>query len=246
MIAFIQARMGSKRLPGKMSLKLPDNKTLLEAVINRLEVHDVFPVLLTTQNSEDDKLVEIANSLEIPVFRGEELNVLSRFTKAGEKFGVAEDDFVFRICADNPYLSHYLMDQTLLACKNSPKKDYISFGYNGKPGIRYHTGIFVEAAKFGALRSLLSLNNYCFNEHVTMGLYENPKKYDIQICDIPVEWHLNFEKIRLTIDDVDDWNFYLQTYPLLSPLDFSDQRNLLLSNDNWINLMENQIIKNQK
>jgi spore coat polysaccharide biosynthesis protein SpsF len=246
MIAFIQARMGSKRLPGKMSLKLPDDKTLLEAVINRLEVHDVLPVLLTTQNPEDDALVEIANFLGIPVFRGEEINVLSRFTKAGEEFGVAEDDFVLRICADNPYLSHYIIDQTLLACSNTPKKDYISFGYNGKPGIKYHTGIFVEAAKFGALRSLLPLNNNFFNEHVTMGLYENPQKYAIQICDIPVEWHTNFEKIRLTIDDVDDWNFCLQTYPLLSPLDFSEQRNLLLSNENWINLMENQIIKNQK
>ena len=246
MIAFIQARMGSKRLPGKMALQLPDDKTLLEAVINRLVVHDVFPVLLTTQNSEDDKLVEIANSLEIRVFRGDEINVLSRFTKACDEFGVAEDDFVLRVCADNPYLSHYIIDQTLLACKISPNKDYISFGYNGIPGIKYHTGIFVEAVKFGALQSLLYLNNNCYNEHVTMGLYKNPKKYDIQIFEIPVEWHSNFEKIRLTIDDVDDWNFCLQTYPLLSPLDFSEQQNLLLSNKNWINLMKNQIIKNQK
>lgn len=246
MFAFIQARMGSKRLPGKMSLILPDGKTLLEAVIHRLKLHDVSPVLLTTQNSADDALALKANSLRIPVFRGDETNVISRFTKAGEEFGVAADDYILRICADNPYLSHYIIDQTLLACKNTPKKDYISFGYNGKPGIKHHTGIFVEAAKFGALQSLLPLNNDWFNEHVTNGLYENPKKYSIQILDIPVEWHTNFEKIRLTIDDVDDWNFCLQTYSLLSQLDFPEQRNLILSKKIWVNLMENQIIKYQK
>jgi len=246
MYAFIQARMGSSRLPGKMAMTLPDGKSLLEAVLSRLAQHEITPVLLTTQESADDQLAELAKTAEIPVFRGDEKNVLQRFTQAAEVFGVASNEFILRICADNPFLSHYLIDQTLLACTLNPEKDYISFGHANKPGIKHHTGIFVEAVKVSALQSVLQVDNAWYNEHVTIGIYENPNHYDVDIKDIPFDWHPDFDKIRLTIDDINDWNFCLTTYSILSPLDFSEQRKLLLSEKSWVTLMENQITKYQK
>jgi len=246
MYAFIQARMGSSRLPGKMAMTLPDGKSLLEAVLSRLAQHKITPVLLTTREVADDSLAELAKVYQIAVFRGDEKNVLHRFTQAAEAFGLASNEFVLRICADNPFLSHYIIDQTLMACTLNPAKDYISFGHAGKPGIKHHTGIFVEAVKISALQSVLQLDNDWYNEHVTIGIYENPKKYDIQIKEIPVDWHPYFNKIRLTIDDINDWNFCLQAYSVLSPLDFTEQRKLLLSEKSWVTLMENQITKYQK
>lgn len=246
MYAFIQARMGSSRLPGKMSMTLPDGKTLLEAVIGRLAPHDVTPVLLTTKQPADDALASMAARYNLPVFRGDEEHVLSRFAEASEVFNVPENDFVLRICADNPYLSHYIIDQTLRTCQQLPENDYITLGHGGKPGIKHHTGIFVEAVKPKALKTLMPLQNDWYNEHVTIGLYENPNKYKILIQEIPAEWHPDFEKIRLTIDDIDDWNFCLKTYPSLAPLDFPQQRKLLLSEKSWVTLMENQINKYQK
>jgi spore coat polysaccharide biosynthesis protein SpsF len=246
MYAFIQARMGSSRLPGKMAMKLPDGKSLFEAVLNRLSQHDITPVLLTTKNKADDVLVEMATTNSVKVYRGDEIHVLSRFTEAGETLGLSPKEFVLRICADNPYLSHYIIEQTLIACKLEPDRDYISFGHLGKPGIKHHTGIFVEAAKLSALKSLHSLNNDWYNEHVTIGLYENPKKYSVSIIEIPEEWHPHFEKIRLTIDDIVDWNFCVNSYPKLSPLDFPQQRKVLLSEKSWVTLMENQITKYHK
>lgn len=246
MYAFIQARMGSSRLPGKMAMTLPDGKSLLEAVLSRLVQHKITPVLLTTREAADDRLAEMAKTYQVPVFRGDEKNVLHRFTQASEAFGLASNEFVLRICADNPFLSHYLIDQTLMSCTLNPEKDYISFGHAGKPGIKHHTGIFVEAVKISALQSTLQLNNDWYNEHVTIGIYENPDKYDIQIKEIPVDWHPDFNKIRLTIDDIHDWNFCLQAYSALSPLDFAEQRKLLLSEKSWVTLMENQITKYQK
>lgn len=246
MYAFIQARMGSSRLPGKMTMQLPDGKTLLEAVISRLSAHNVTPVLLTTEQPADNALVELAKEFGIATFRGDETHVLKRFTQAGAAFHVSPSDFVLRICADNPYISHYIIDQTLQACSTFPEKDYISFGHAGKPGIKHHTGIFVEAVKMGAMQSLLPLNNLWYNEHVTIGLYENPDLYAIQIIEIPVEWHPDFEKIRLTIDDMDDWNFCLNTYASLAELDFPEQQKLLLSEKSSVTLMENQITKYQK
>jgi spore coat polysaccharide biosynthesis protein SpsF len=246
MYAFIQARMGSSRLPGKMTMQLPDGKTLLEAVISRLSAHNVTPVLLTTEQPADNALVELAEEFGIATFRGDETHVLKRFIQAGAAFHVSPSDFVLRICADNPFLSHYIINQTLEACSRCPELDYFSFGHGSKPGIKHHTGIFVEAVKMSALHSLLPLNNDWYNEHVTIGLYENPDKYAIQITEIPTEWHPDFDKIRLTIDDIDDWNFCLTTYPLLTPLDFPEQRKLLLSQKSWVTLMENQITKYQK
>lgn len=246
MYAFIQARMGSSRLPGKMAMTLPDGKSLLEAVLDRLAQHNITPVLLTTRETADDQLAELAKTCEIPVYRGDEKNVLNRFTQAAEAVGLASNEFVLRVCADNPFLSHYLIDQTLIECTLSPEKDYISLGHAGKPGIKHQTGIFVEAVKLSALNSVLELDNDWYNEHVTVGIYENPQKYDIHIKEIPVDWHPGFNKIRLTIDDINDWNFCFQAYSVLSPLDFAKQRKLLLSEKKWVIFMENQITKYQK
>ncbi len=174
MYAFIQARMGSTRLPGKMALKLPDGKTLLEAVISRLEQHDITPVLLTTTEESDNELVKIAEQINLRIFRGDESNVLNRFTAAAAYFEVPENDFVLRICADNPYLCHWIIDQTIYKTKVIPEADYISYAHDNKPGIKHHTGIFIEAVKISALKSVAVSNNLWYNEHVTIGVYENP------------------------------------------------------------------------
>lgn len=246
MFAFIQARMGSSRLPGKMALQLPDGKTLLEAVISRLGAHKITPVLLTTTQPSDNALVEIANQLKLSVFRGDENHVLNRFTEAAKHFQIPYDTFILRICADNPYLSHWIIDQTIQKTKELPQADYISYAHQNKPGIKHHTGIFVEAVKVGALKSIESQNNPWYNEHVTIGVYENPDQYNISYIEIPTEWHPDFLSIRLTIDDADDWAFCQATYDSLCHLDFPEQRRLLLSEKSWVTLMENQIKKYQK
>jgi spore coat polysaccharide biosynthesis protein SpsF len=246
MYAFIQARMGSTRLPGKMALKLPDGKTLLEAVISRLEQHDITPVLLTTTEESDNELVKIAEQINLLIFRGDESNVLNRFTAAAAYFEVPENDFVLRICADNPYLCHWIIDQTIYKTKVIPEADYISYAHDNKPGIKHHTGIFIEAVKISALKSVAVSNNLWYNEHVTIGVYENPNHFNIHLVEIPVEWHPNFLSIRLTIDDAEDWAFCQNTYNSLHQLDFPEQRKLLLSEKSWVTLMENQITKYQK
>jgi spore coat polysaccharide biosynthesis protein SpsF len=246
MFAFIQARMGSSRLPGKMALHLPDGKTLLEAVISRLGTHNITPVLLTTTQPSDDALVEIANQLNLSVFRGDENHVLHRFTEAAKHFQIPNDAFILRICADNPYLSHWIIDQTIQKTTELPQADYISYSHQNKPGIKHHTGIFVEAVKVGALNAVETQNNPWYNEHVTIGVYENPNLFNISYIEIPTEWHPHFLSIRLTIDDADDWAFCQATYDRLSQLDFPEQRTLLLSEKSWVTLMENQINKYQK
>lgn len=60
-IATIEARLGSKRLPDKLLLKL-GNKTVFEFLVDRLKKIKKIDkiVLATTKKFEDEKLVRLA------------------------------------------------------------------------------------------------------------------------------------------------------------------------------------------
>ena len=103
-VATIEARMTSSRLPGKVIMKVK-NKTLLEYLIDRLkqikEIDDI--ILCTTKNHTDDILVKKAMELNVKYFRGSENNVLSRVVGAVKKF---KADAVVQITADCPIIDY--------------------------------------------------------------------------------------------------------------------------------------------
>ena len=76
-VATIEARMTSSRLPGKPLLKVK-GYTMIEYLVNRLRhvpsIDDI--ILATTTNVEDDNLVKIAKKINVNVFRGSEHNVM--------------------------------------------------------------------------------------------------------------------------------------------------------------------------
>ena len=83
-VAIIQARMGSSRLPGKSLAKVYKKYSLLEMVLLRVlraENPDVV-ILATSEESNCDPLEEISSRLGILTVRGSETDVLSRFESA--------------------------------------------------------------------------------------------------------------------------------------------------------------------
>ena len=99
----IQARTGSTRLHNKILLPFDGERCILDILIGNIKA--AFPemciVLATTVRKQDDVLEETARKLGIHCFRGDEDNVLDRFIKAGEAFGL---DRMVRVCSDNPFL----------------------------------------------------------------------------------------------------------------------------------------------
>ena len=91
---FIQARMNSKRLPGKVLYKIK-NKTILEHIISRLKkskkINDFF--VLTSNNKSDDPIVKLLIKKKIRFFRGSENDVLKRFYYAAKSLDI---DFIIR------------------------------------------------------------------------------------------------------------------------------------------------------
>ena len=70
MLAIIQARMSSKRLPGKMLMKLA-NKTVLEWVYNRVSKTSLVSktIVATSNDTSDDILNELCKLKHIEVSR---------------------------------------------------------------------------------------------------------------------------------------------------------------------------------
>jgi len=99
-VIIIQARMSSTRLPGKSMMPLAD-KPLVYRMVERLKKcnHVDEIVIATSDQPEDQVLVDLAKELEVSYFQGNLLDVRDRYLKAAEKF---QADFIIRIPADNP------------------------------------------------------------------------------------------------------------------------------------------------
>lgn len=169
-LGIIQARMGSKRLPGKV-LATIDGRPMLEILIKRLKRCKSIDLLVvaTTTNEEDDQIADLAASSGVKCYRGEEDDVLSRFIGALRDFPTRT---VVRITADNPLTDPHLVDR-LVAEHVKNNADYtVSRGFPVGTGAEV-----VDAnvlAKVGDLARDIAVR-----EHVTLYIVNNPSQFTI-------------------------------------------------------------------
>lgn len=110
-VAIIQARLGSSRLPGKVLLPLGETH-VLGLMVQRVKKSKLISeiIIATTENEADDVLYIEACKLGVSVFRGDEQDVLSRFYQAGLK---SNADVIVRLTADCPLMDGHLIDEAL-------------------------------------------------------------------------------------------------------------------------------------
>jgi spore coat polysaccharide biosynthesis protein SpsF len=99
-VLIVQARMSSTRLPGKSMMPLAD-KPLVYRMVERLKkCKRVDEIVIATSDQPDDQvLVDLAKELNVSSFRGNLLDVRDRYLEVAKKF---QPDFIMRIPADNP------------------------------------------------------------------------------------------------------------------------------------------------
>src|SRR5438552_18171506 len=99
-IAIIQARMGATRFPGKV-LKSLNNKLVLQWVVDAaLSIPMIDQVVVATSVlPADQAIVNWCQENQIPMFRGSETDVLSRFYETAKQYNA---DIIVRITADCP------------------------------------------------------------------------------------------------------------------------------------------------
>src|SRR5690606_26698685 len=188
----IQARMKSKRLPGKVLLPLPfiDGTPILGYIENALRSNNGKVIVATSINRENDQIYDFCLKNKIECFRGNEDDVLSRFIEIQE---IHNFDCIVRLTADNPFIDHELINKVIEFHIKS-NNDYTHS--NGLP-----LGMNIEI--FNGI-ALLKSKQYALNEqdreHVTLALKrEEIFKKGIYSFSGEIQNH------RLTVDTVQDY-----------------------------------------
>ncbi|HEX4117447.1 MAG TPA: NTP transferase domain-containing protein [Rhizomicrobium sp.] len=121
-VAVIQARMGSTRLPGKV-LKPIAGQPLLWHIVHRLKASKLIEdiAIATTTNPLDEAIVEFGAANGITVVRGPEDDVLARFAMAAEQL---DADVIVRVSSDAPFVDAGFIDH-LVSSLIAQDGDYV-------------------------------------------------------------------------------------------------------------------------
>lgn len=195
-LAVIQARAGSTRLPGKVLFDL-EGKTVLEHVIERVKsskcIDDI--VVATTILKEDLKIVNICSGKGISVYCGSENDVLDRFYNTARLFN-AEN--IARITSDCPLIDPQVIDE-VIRLHLREKADYTSNTIKET----YPDGEDVEVFTFEALEEAWeNAGLVSEREHVTPYIRKNKR-----FKHSSLEYSTDLSNKRWTLDNPEDYTF---------------------------------------
>ncbi len=211
-IAVVEARMGSSRLPGKSAKPVAD-RPLVARVLERIRrartVEDV--VLATTTGAGDDVLENLAREVGVGVYRGSEADVLARILGAAQAAGATVQ---VQCWGDCPFVEPSEIDRVverLLASDN----DLVGNGFVSGRLLPY--GLDVIALRVPALeRAERETRDSAYHrEHGTTYLYQNPDRFRVECIETPPL--MRYPKLDLTINKQADYEFVCRIYEELYP-----------------------------
>ena len=191
----VSARMASSRRPGKALADLA-GRPLLEVLLERMRtVRAVSGVALATSlNPENDALDAVAERLGVPVFRGDEDDVLRRHLECARWLGA---EHVVRVTGDNP-LTDVESAEALVAQHLASGADYTYV-----PGDALLMGILSEVIATDALARAWERGEARHrSELMTLYLKEHPAEFRIALGALPPD--LYRPGYRLTVDEPED------------------------------------------
>lgn len=205
-IAIVQARMGSTRLPGKV-MKPINGVPMIELLLSRLshakEIDQI--VLATSVDPHNIPLAEHVRALGYVCVQGSENDVLQRYVQAAEANGA---EVVVRITGDCPLVDPQLVDECVRRFKAAPL-DYFS---NIAPPT-YPDGLDIEVVNLAALQRALRESDKTFDhEHVTpfvreSGLFSSASMQNDE----------DLSGQRWTVDDPEDFEVITNVFNHFAP-----------------------------
>ena len=236
-IAVIQARMGSTRLPGKVLLDLA-GEPMLARVVNRTRRAQTLDevVVATTVQPDDKAIVRLCIEHAWLCFRGSEDDLLDRYYQAATAH---QADVVVRITSDCPLIEPEIVDWVVREFLENSPVDYVS---NTLPPRNFPRGLDVEAMSFEALaRAWREDDNPAWREHVTPYIYRHPEKFVLRAV-VNTE---DFSHMRWTIDTIDDLMFVRKIYDYFGHDTFSwrDALAILDQHPEWLDINRHVVQK---
>jgi spore coat polysaccharide biosynthesis protein SpsF len=222
-LAVIQARVGSSRLPGKVLMPIM-GKSMLERQLERVNLCRRIDgiVVATSDGPEDEEIVAVCDDAGVEIFRGDLHDVLDRFYRAAKKYA---PDHVVRLTGDCPLIDPALIDRLIDFYLSEPC-DYAS----NCEAPTMPDGLDAEVMSFEALeRAWQEATASSEREHVTPYIRSHPEKFKTRCY----QYHKDLSHMRWTVDEPQDLEFVRQVYQRLYPSkpDFSFQDVLELLED---------------
>ena len=206
-LAILQARMSSTRLPGKVMRPLL-GEPMIGRQIERIQRAREFDklVVATTTERDDDGLATYVGSLGVEVHRGTLDDVLGRFHTAIERW---RPDHVVRLTADCPLTDWNIID----ACIRLHIEESADYTSNVFPPT-FPDGLDVEVVRASVLAASAAEACQGFDrEHVTSFVRARPERFHLaNLTRIP-----DLSGLRWTVDTVEDFTFVERVYHALYP-----------------------------
>lgn len=203
-VATIEARMTSSRLPGKILLPIlgkPTLELLIERVSKVRQINQI--VVATTSNHSDDIVEELAHRLGVGCFRGSEDDVLDRVLKAAQSYNA---HIIVEITGDCPLIDPNVIESLIEIFLNN-SYDYVSNTLKQT----YPNGLDTQVFSVKTLEEVAHLTmDPVDHEHVSLYIYEHPEKYSLFNMEsgLPEKyWDL-----RLTVDTIEDFELIRSIY----------------------------------
>ena len=235
--AIIEARMTSRRLPGKVLLESGINKPLLLCLIERIrKVKNIDQIIVaTTTNNEDNKIVKFCKENKINFFRGSENDVMGRVLNASLKFKV---DTIIEITGDCPIIDPEIISLVLNTHLEN-KYDYTSnCNFRSFPD-----GMDVQVFSTKTLSNSYKLvKTELEKEHVTLEIRKSSKYSKINLV-APQNYFL--PDLGLTLDEDGDYLLISSLFKHFKNNDFGLKQILdhLKANNQLIELNKNVVRK---
>lgn len=204
-LAILQARYSSTRLPGKILKDILDQPMLLHQInrINKSKLIDKL-VVATSNDISDDIVEKRLVSSNIDIFRGSLDDVLDRYCQCALKYN---PDYIVRITGDCPLIDWNIIDMVI--------KKHIDEGNDYTSNTlepTYPDGLDVEVMNFAALKKAWANAKLpSEREHVTPYIYKNQDLFKLGCLKNSED----LSELRWTVDEPEDFIFVKAIYEMI-------------------------------
>jgi spore coat polysaccharide biosynthesis protein SpsF len=209
-LAVLQARMSSTRLPGKVMADLEGAPMILRQIERLRRARRLERIVVATSTDpSDDSLAALLAAHGVPVHRGPLDDVLARYEGALRAFPA---EVLVRLTADCPLADPEVIDATVEMLLETG----LDYGANTPDPRCFPKGLDVEVMRAEALlRAAREARDPYEREHVTPYLYRHPELFDRAF----LHQEADEADVRWTVDRPDDLEFVRAVYAALYPAD---------------------------
>ncbi len=233
-VATIEARMASSRLPGKVLLPLAGEPALVRMVERARRSSRLDAVVVaTTSEPSDNPVAALCAEKGIAFYRGSQEDVLSRVLRAAES---VQADIIVELTGDCPLIDPSHIDAMV--------ELYLTGGYdyvNNRLHPGYPDGLDCQVFSVQALARVDGLTSDPIDRtHVSSFFYREPGRFRVGGPRLRESDEEYWPDLGITLDEEGDYlllsRIYAELYPAKPGFTTSDVLRLLRANPQWLAL----------